>query len=140
MRKGLIYIILTMTVIFATAARAQEGAAERDPFYPSTGRPAAPVPPPPSGDDAWGRDPFNNPLAGKPPAQTGAPSPAASHKLTGIICSADVRLAIINGETYHAGSMVGEVKLVDIRIRSVVFKSAAGDQEEVFLEDFTMSK
>ncbi len=141
MRKGLIYIILTMTVIFATAARAQEGAAERDPFYPSAGRPGAPVPPPPPADEEWGRDPFNNPLAGRAPAQTGAPSPGASrNKLTGIICSADVRLAIINGETYHAGSMVGEVKLVDIRIRSVVFKSAAGDQEEVFLEDFTMSK
>jgi len=60
--------------------------------------------------------------------------------LTGIIYSTDVRLAIFGGETYHEGSMVGDRKLVDIRARSVVFKSAAGGQEEVFLEDFTMSK
>ncbi len=75
MCKGLLYIIMTLTVIFATAVQAQEGAAENDPFHPSAGRPVAIVPGPPSGDGSWGRDPFNNPLAGKPPAQKMAPSP-----------------------------------------------------------------
>jgi hypothetical protein len=60
--------------------------------------------------------------------------------LTGIIYSKDVRLAIFGGETYQEGSKVGDRKLVDIRTRSVVFMSAAGDKEEVFLEDFTMNR
>lgn len=141
MRKGLIYIIMTMTVLFATAVQALEGAAEKDPFHPSAGRPVATAPgPPPSGDDSWGRDPFNNPLAGKPPAQKMAPSPGSGRLLTGIIFSEDVRLAIIGGETYQEGVKVGDRKLVDIRRRSVVFMSAAGEKEEVFLEDFTMNK
>lgn len=141
MRKGLIYIILTMTVVLVIAVLAQEGAAESDPFYPSAGRPGALVPPPsPSGDNTWGRDPFNNPLAGRVPVQTGTPAPGAVRMLTGIIYSPDVRLAIINGDTYHVGNMFGDRKLVDIRERSVVLKSEAGDREEMFLEDFTMSK
>jgi hypothetical protein len=140
MRKGLLYIILTMTVIFATAVQAREGAVENDPFHPSAGRPVATAPGPPSGDDSWGRDPFNNPLAGKPPAQKMAPSPVSGRMLTGIIFSEDIRLAIIGGETYQEGVKIGDRKLVDIRRRSVVFMSAAGEKEEVFLEDFTMNK
>jgi hypothetical protein len=140
MRKGLLYIILTMTVIFATAVQAQESAAEKDPFHPSAGRPVGIVPGPASGDDSWGRDPFNNPLAGKPPAQKMAPSPGPGRMLTGIIFSKDVRLAIIGGETYQEGVKIGDRKLVDIRTRSVVFMSAAGEKEEVFLADFTMNK
>jgi hypothetical protein len=141
MRKGLFYIIIiTMTVIFATAVQAQEGAAEKDPFHPSAGRPVVSVPGPPSGDDSWGRDPFNNPLAGKRPEQKTAPSPGPGLVLTGIIFSKDVRLAIIGGETYQIGAKVGDRKLVDIRNRSVVFMSAAGEKEEVFLTDFTMNK
>jgi hypothetical protein len=140
MRKGLLYIIMTVTVIFATAVQAQEGAAEKDPFHPSTGRPVAIVPGPASGDDSWGRDPFNNPLAGKPPEQKMAPSPGSGRMLTGIIFSKDVRLAIIGGETYQEGVKVGDRKLVEIRGRSVVFIGAAGEKEEVFLSDFTMNK
>ena len=140
MRKGLLYIIMTVTVIFATAVQAQEGAEEKDPFHPSAGRPVISVPGPPSGDDSWGRDPFNNPLAGKSVQQKGAPSPGPGHVLTGIIFSNDVRLAIIGGETYQVGAKVGDRKLVDVRSRSVVFMSAAGEKEEVFLADFTMSK
>jgi len=142
MRKGLLYIIIiTMTVIFATAVQAQEGAAENDPFHPSAGRPVVSVPGPPSGDDSWGRDPFNNPLAGKRPEQKNmAPSSVPGLVLTGIIFSKDVRLAIIGGETYQAGVKVGDRKLVDIRSRSVVFMNTAGEKEEVFLADFTMNK
>jgi len=140
MRKGLLYIIMAMTAIFATAVQAQEGAAETDPFHPSAGRPVVSVPGPPSGDDSWGRDPFNNPLAGKRPEQKIAPSPGPGLILTGIIFSKDIRLAIISGETYQEGAKVGDRKLVEIRSRSVVFMSAAGAKEEVFLADFTMNK
>ncbi len=140
MLKGLIYIIMTVAVIFTTAVQALEGAAEKDPFHPSAGRPVATAPGPPSGDDSWGRDPFNNPLAGKRPEQKMAPSPGPGLVLTGIIFSEDVRLAIIGGETYQVGAKVGDKKLVDIRSRSVVFMSAAGEREEVFLKDFTMNK
>jgi hypothetical protein len=140
MHKGLLYIIMTMTVILATAVQAQEGAAEKDPFHPSAGRPVVSVPGPPSGDDSWGRDPFNNPLAGKRPEQKMASSPSPGLVLTGIIFSKDVRLAIIGGETYQVGVKVGDRKLVDIRSRSVVFMNTAGEKEEVFLADFTMNK
>lgn len=60
--------------------------------------------------------------------------------LTGIIYSKDVRVAIFGGETYQEGSRVGDRKLAEIRMRSVVLVSVAGQKEEVFLEDFTMNK
>jgi hypothetical protein len=44
------------------------------------------------------------------------------------------------GETYQQGGKVGDRKLVEIRMRSVVLMSAAGEKEEVFLEDFTMNR
>jgi hypothetical protein len=140
MLKGLIYSILVTTALFATAAQAREGAAETDPFHPAAGRPPAIVPGMHSEKDPWGRDPFNNPLAGRTPAQTGVQSPVTGRMLTGIIFSNNVRLAILGGETHLEGSMVGDRKLVEIRMRSVVLKSAMGGLEEVFLEDFTMSK
>jgi len=58
--------------------------------------------------------------------------------LTGIIYSNDARVAIFGGETYQEGSKVGDRKLVEIRMRSVVLMSVSGEKEEVFLEDFTM--
>jgi len=123
-----------------TAARAQEGAAERDPFYPSADRPGVTAPRPGGGGErSWGRDPFNNPLAGKAIVQKGQPAPG-NRVLTGIIYSKDVRVAIFGGETYLEGGKVGDRKLVEIRMRSVVFMNAAGDKEELFLEDFTMNR
>jgi len=123
-----------------TAARAQEGAAERDPFYPSADRPGVTAPRPGGGgESSWGRDPFTNPLAGKAIVQKGPSSPG-SRLLTGIIYSKDVRVAIFGGETYLEGGKVGDRKLVEIRMRSVVFMNAAGDKEELFLEDFTMNR
>jgi hypothetical protein len=123
-----------------TAALAQEGAADRDPFYPSADRPGMSAPRPSGlGEGSWGRDPFNNPLAGKAIVQKGQPAPG-NRVLTGIIYSKDVRVAIFGGETYQEGSKVGDRKLVDIRSRSVVLMSSAGEKEEVFLEDFTMIK
>jgi hypothetical protein len=143
MHKGLIALILvSMTAVLATATQAQEGA-ERDPFYPSSGRPSAATPRP-DGDTEnnradWGRDPFNNPLASTVNQHKGPATPGV-RMLTGIIYGKRVRLAIYGGETYRKGSTVGDRKLVDIRRQSVVFRSATGEKEEVFLEDFSVSK
>ena len=132
--------LLGVLMYCAASAGAQERAEERDPFYPSPDRPSVTSTRPGGADESpWGRDPFNNPLAGRSPVQKGAPAPG-QRALTGIIYSQDVRLAIFGGETYQEGSMVGDRKLVEIRRRSVVFRSAAGEKEEVFLEDFTMNK
>ena len=60
--------------------------------------------------------------------------------LTGIIYGERLRPAIYGGETYREGSTVGDRKLVNIREKSVVFKSEAGEKEEIFLEDFSVSK
>lgn len=141
MHKVLIAIIMmSMTAVFATAIQAQEGTAEKDPFYPFPDRPAAATPGPHGDSDAtWGRDPFNNPFAGKATERKGPASPGV-RMLTGIIYGKDVRMAIFGGETYREGGKVGERKLVDIRRKSVVFKSEAGEKEEVFLEDFSVSK
>ena len=140
MWKKLVIIATVVSAFSMTAAGAQERAVERDPFYPSADRPAVTtIRPGGTAESPWGRDPFNNPLAGKGPAQNGAPAPG-QRALTGIIYSQDVRLAIFGGETYQEGSKVGDRKLVEIRRRSVVFESAAGEKEEVFLEDFTVNK
>jgi hypothetical protein len=136
-------IVIISTVVSAFSlpiARAQEGAAETDPFYPSADRPGVTATRPDgAGESSWGRDPFANPLAGKAIIQKGLSSQGI-RLLTGIIYSKDVRLAIFGGETYQVGSKVGDKKLVDIRMRSVVFKGDAGEKEEVFLEDFTMNR
>jgi hypothetical protein len=138
--KFAILSLLGLLMYCAASAGAQEGAAERDPFYPGTDRPAVRAPGPGRADEgSWGRDPFYNPLAGRTPVQKGPLAPG-TRALTGIIYSMDVRLAIFGGETYQEGGKVGEKKLVEIRRRSVVFMNAAGEKEEVFLEDFTMNK
>jgi hypothetical protein len=140
MWKKLVIISIAVSAFSMTAARAQQGAEEKDPFFPSADRPAVTATRPGgAGESAWGRDPFDNPLAGKAIVQKGPSSPGI-RMLTGIIYSEDVRLAIFGGETYQVGSKVGDRKLVDIRRRSVVFMSAAGAKEEVFLEDFTMNR
>jgi len=136
MRKGLTYILATTLFICATAVHAQD--VERDPFYPSADRPLATAPAR-SDNAAWGKDPFDNPLAGKAVEQKGKSAPGA-RMLTGIIYGDGVRLAIYNGETYPEGSKVGDRRLVAIRSRSVVLMSAEGEREEVFLEDFSMRK
>jgi hypothetical protein len=127
-----------MTVILAAAALAQEGATERDPFHSTEKRPAAPAPAP--ADNAWGRDPFSNPLASRTPVRTER-GPAAREKgLTGIIYSKDLRLAIINGETVSEGGSVGDRKVASISAQSVRLTNAAGNSEEVFLQNFSMRK
>lgn len=140
MHKVLIaIIIMSMTVVFVTAIQAQEGTVERDPFYFS-GRPAVATPGPGEANKAsWGRDPFKNPFAGKVAPQKGPVAPGI-RMLTGIIYGKHVQLAIYGGETYRKGSTVGDRKLVDIRRKSVMFKGADGEKEEVFLEDFSVSK
>ncbi len=135
--KKIGYIIVVMTLTFAAAAWAQARAEETDPFHPSGSRPVtshAPI------DGMWGRDPFNSPLAGKAPVSKAPARAGRGSGLTGIIYSADVRLAIINGEALREGSAVGDKKIVDIRRQSVVLLNAAGGHEEVVLEDFSIRK
>jgi hypothetical protein len=140
MWKRTVIIATVVSAFSMTAALAQEGAAESDPFYPSAERPGViSSRPSGTGESSWGRDPFNKPLAGKAIVQKGQPAPG-NRVLTGIIYSKDVRVAIFGGETYQEGSKVGDRKLVNIGRRSVMLMSAAGEKEEVFLEDFTMTK
>jgi hypothetical protein len=134
-RTAITIALLMMTCVFAPA-NAEEGD-ERDPFFPSEKKPAAPLPSP--GEADWGRDPFNNPL-GRGAAPKGAERPARHGGLTGILYGKQDRLAIIGGETHREGSMVGEKRLVDIRRKSVVLMNASGGREEIFLEDFSMGR
>ncbi len=127
-----------MTVVFATAALAQEAGVERDPFHAMEKRVAAPAPVP--ADNAWGRDPFNNPLAGRAPVRTERGPEVQGKGLTGIIYGEDIRLAIFNGETVLEGGSIGDRKVVSISARSVKLTNAAGNSEEVFLRDFSMRK
>jgi hypothetical protein len=159
-RIGLTYnmmreMVFTALIISAVvgAARAQEGAAEIDPFHPSEVISAltATVP----DNNSWGVDPFNNPLGGKDQipkdqvpkdqapkdqAQKEPESAPRNKGLTGIIFSNNMRLAIIDGNTLSVGSKMGGRKLVQIRTRSVVFEDASGGREEMFLKDFSAGK
>jgi hypothetical protein len=116
---------------------AQDKDLEKDPFFPSEKRPVAPAQAPDESD--WGRDPFNSPLGNKTtlPQKGGL---QATGGLTGIIYGKHARLAIIDGEVLHEGSMVGERKLVDIRQRSVILMNDGGGYEELFLNDFSLGK
>lgn len=136
--KKLLSLTIIATMIFVTAVWAQEGATERDPFYSTEKVPSAPAPVP--AGNAWGRDPFNNPLAGRTPARRERGSDDRGKGLTGIIYSKDIRLAIINGEALSEGSSIGERKVESIGARSVRLANAAGGIEEVFLRDFSMLK
>jgi hypothetical protein len=135
--KKTVYILI-MTVVLAAVALAQEGVIERDPFSSREKALSAPAPVP--ADNSWGRDPFNNPLAGRAPARTERRSDASGKGLTGIIYSKNIRLAIINGEALREGSSVGDRRLASIGARSVKLKNAGGGIEEVFLQDFSMRK
>jgi len=138
MNKNLLYFAMAATMVFATTAWAQEAATDRDPFHPAEHGPVSPAQVP--AGDAWGRDPFSNPLAGRAPARTERGPAAHGRGLTGIIYSKGTRLAIINGEAVREGSSIGDRKLVSINVRSVRLKNADGNMEEVFLQDFSMRK
>jgi hypothetical protein len=136
--KKLLSLTISATMIFVTAVWAQEGATERDPFYSTEKRPSASAPVP--AGNAWGRDPFNNPLAGRMPARRERGPEDRSKGLTGIIYSKDIRLAIINGEALSEGSSIGERKVESIGERSVKLTNAAGAIEEIFLQNFSIRK
>jgi hypothetical protein len=136
--KKTVCILVIMTAVFASLARAQQGPLERDPFHPSDAGFASTAPVP--DEKAWGRDPFSNPLAGKSPARKEPGREVQGAVLTGIIYSTDVRLAIVGGDMLAEGGMVGDKKIVHIRSRSVVFENAAGGREEVFLDNFSVGK
>jgi hypothetical protein len=131
-----IIIALLMMTCFSAPVNAEEGG-ERDPFFPSEKKPAAPLPSP--GEVDWSRDPFNNPL-GRGPAPKGTTGRVARSGLTGIIYSKHDRVAIIGGEALREGSMVGDKRLADIRKKSVVLRDRLGGHEEIFLEDFSMGR
>lgn len=133
--NGITIISVSVTMLLAPIALAQEGVGERDPFNPSGGRPAVSAPL----QDDWGRDPFSNPLGRKPAAQPTVPGQTGSG-LTGIIYSKQVRFAIIGGEVLREGGMVGGKRLVDIRRKSVVLMDESGRYEEMFLEDFSIRR
>ena len=137
--KPIIALLAMSLFLGASSASTQESEAVRDPFFSDGPRTSATASASP--DSSWGRDPFNRPFEGTAP--TLAPGPAAharGQNLTGIIYGKNVRLAIIGGETFREGSMVGDQKLTDIRGHSVVFVNSTGGREEVFLEDFSIRK
>lgn len=131
-------LLLTALAFCSLTVSAQERELDRDPFFSAGPRAKATASPPHDGD--WGRDPFSSPFEGA--AQPSAPqgAPVSGIKLSGIIYGKDVRLAIISGEILRQGGKVGDRKLVDIRSRSVVLRSDSGEEEEVFLEDFSMGR
>jgi len=135
--KKIAYAIIVSAVL-VSAVWAQEGSTDRDPFFPGEKRPTAPAMAPTG--DAWGRDPFSNPLANRAPIRKAQGTDILGKGLTGIIYSQDVRLAIINGEALREGSSVGDRKLVLIKERSVKLANKVGGIEEVFLQDFSMRK
>ncbi len=138
MWKRATIIGLLLSALCSAGASAQDKDTERDPFYPSERKPAAPVQSP--GDSDWGRDPFNSPLGNKTALpQKGGPQ-AEAGGLTGIIYGKHARLAIIDGEVLREGSMVGDKKLVDVRRKSVILMSAGGGYEELSLADFSLGK
>ena len=136
MWKRLLITGALLSALCSVSALAQDRGVERDPFFPSGKRPLAPAQAP--GDGDWGRDPFNSPLGNK----TALPQKGGSQVggLTGIIYGKHTRLAIIDGEVLHEGSMVGERKLVDIRRKSVILMSAGGSYEELSVADFSLGK
>jgi hypothetical protein len=138
MWKRTTIIGLLLWAFCSAGAWAEDKDVEKDPYFPSEKKPVAPAQAP--GDRDWGRDPFNNPLGNKTAQPQKGGSQAGSGGLTGIIYGKHARLAIIDGEVLREGSMVGDRKLVDIRRKSVIFMSAAGAYEEVFLSDFSLGK
>ena len=132
-------MMFALSVLVGKSARSEEGSGETDPFYPSADRPSQAVLPPANTD--WGRDPFSNPLGGRPSVRPREESlRGESTQLTGIIFGQKVRLAIIGGETLREGAMVGRRKVMEIRMRSVVLLNPEGGREEIFLRDFSIRK
>lgn len=132
MRNNVFQILLIAWLLAASTAWAEE----KDPFFPAGPRSSLTASVPQDRD--WGRDPFSRPFEGK--TSPAASSVVRGSGLTGIIYGRNARIAIIDGETYREGSMVGGRKMVDIRKRSVVLMNDSGSREEVFLEDFSMRK
>ena len=136
MKKLLSILIVAITCIYAAPVLPAEK--EQDPFF-SAGPRSSVTTSVFQGRD-WGRDPFSKPFEGKTQAIAPSEDQARGKGLTGIIYGENARLAIIGGETYKEGSRIGDRRLLDIRMRSVVFMTDAGSREEVFLEDFSIKK
>lgn len=133
--KRTLSISLLLVAAFAGAAFAQRVDQDRDPFFGDGPRSAATATVP--DNDAWGRDPFNKPFEGTAAVQE---AHAPERKLTGIIFGKSARIAIIGGEMVKEGDMVGDRKLMTIRERSIVLMNSNGSTEEIFLQNFSVSK
>jgi hypothetical protein len=136
-KKPAILYLLVVSMFCSVSLRAQE----QDPFFPSGPRSSetGSVPPGPG----WGRDPFTRPFEGKNTLLqpvSGLADRIRGFRLTGIIYGKGDRIAIIGGEAYREGSMVGDRRLVDVKKRSVVLMNAGGSREELFIEDFSIRK
>jgi hypothetical protein len=140
-RKANIVFLVMALALWSMPASAQVGEQDRDPFFSAGPRSTATAPAPPRDSD-WGRDPFSHPVEGKTQPQKGKDEVVRVREkiLTGIIFSAEVRVAIIGGEALSEGSLVGDQKLVEIRMNSVVLMNGAGVREELFLEDVPIRK
>jgi hypothetical protein len=140
-RKPDIVIFVMALLLWSMPATAQVGEQDRDPFFSAGPRSTATESTPPRDGD-WGRDPFSHPFEGKTqPQKTKDEVVRVREKiLTGILFSADVRVAIIGGEALSEGSLLGDQKLVEIRTNSVVLMNSAGVREEVFLEEVPIRK
>jgi len=125
-------------ILLASFGAARAAAEERDPFFSAGPRSA--VSATSRSDESWGRDPFSRPFEGAVPASTAPGGRARGKGLTGIIFSANVRLAIMNGETVHEGGMIDGKKVAEIRGRSIVLMNSFGSREELSLEDFSIRK
>jgi hypothetical protein len=140
MKRGTFFTALIISMVIGGTAWAQEAEVANDSLHPSKGLSAVTAAVP--DNNSWGADPFNNPLAAKPidlgpgdQEQQEPESELSDLGLTGIIFNNNMRLAIIDGNTMSVGSQVGDWRLVQILSRSVVFMDAAGDREEIFLND-----
>jgi hypothetical protein len=134
---SLIHFLAVSLLLFSSGVFAQE----RDPFFPSGPRSSetGSVPQGPG----WGRDPFTRPFEGKNTLLqpvSGLVDHIRGLRLTGIIYGKGDRIAIIGGEAYREGSMVGDRRLVDVKKRSVVLMGGGGSREELFIEDFSIRK
>lgn len=130
------FLLFLIMSCFSIAWALDEGI-DRDPFHPDMNIPGSAASA--SSDKDWGRDPFSNPLAGRVPVQRQSQNTGKRY-LTGIIYSAQVRIAIIGGETLREGAMAGDRKLEKISKRSVLLKNSSGGMEELLLEDFSTGK
>lgn len=132
MKRIVLAPVAVLLLALCSAAGAETGDFDKDPFFPPERSLLEPAKP--SADGGWGRDPFVSPMAESAPVLPGG----ARVRLTGIIYSKRSRLAMIGGEMLREGSMIGEQRLIEIRRRSVILQNPSGGYDEIYIEDFSV--